>query len=104
MHLEVDGPEASRVFSLERTCQANEMHAHTYNHVIRVLNGSVRVFMGHGDSLCDYQGGQEVNIDAGGEHRVKALEDGTRYACVFLHRDFDGAVIQEYNGHLGAYA
>jgi quercetin dioxygenase-like cupin family protein len=105
------GPVAYRAFSLPRECDANQGHAHNYDHITIVQAGAVKVFWRPaGDEAGPereskvFRAGEFFLVRAEVEHRIKALAPDTRYACVFTHRDFDeGAVVQEYNGHPDAY-
>lgn len=106
--MEILGPVVLHKFTLEKTCQVNKGHAHQYDHVTFVQAGSLKVFY---RLASDPVGSpeRESRVFAVGEffltkanvyHTIKALEDGTRYVCVFTHRDFkDGSVVQEYNGN-----
>lgn len=106
--LTILGPIAHRDFTLAKTCHENQGHAHHYDHVTFVQAGSVKVFWRKPGETVEresgpFKTGEFFLVKAEVSHRLKALEDGTRYACVFTHRDFDGSVVQEYNGHLDAY-
>lgn len=108
MDVQVLGPVAVRPFSLAKTCHENQGHTHHYDHVTFVQAGSLKVFWRKPGEAEEHESrpfkvGEFFVVKAEVAHRVKALEDGTRYACVFTHRDFDGAVVQEHNGHLEAY-
>lgn len=104
--LTLDGPRAVRTFTLARECDEDRGHTHRYDHVTRVVQGSVRVFYGDGTVEThheDYRAGEFFTVKAEVHHRIKALEADTVYACEFSHRDFDGLVTQEYQGHASAY-
>lgn len=107
---EVLGPLALRHFSLEKPCQENQGHTHNYDHVTFVLSGAVRVFYckpGESEETSkDFRHNDEQSyflVLAGVEHRIKALEPNTRYACVYAHFDHEGVAVQEYVGAEAAY-
>ncbi len=108
MSVEVLGPVALRSFTLAETCHENQGHVHNYDHVTFVQAGALKVFWRKpGEAVeresREFKAGEFFLVKAEVAHRIKATAPGTRYACVFTHRDFDGAVVQEYNGHLDAY-
>lgn len=102
------GPLALREFDLPAACQESHGHAHNYDHVTFVQAGAIRVYYrrpgeDHEHESIVFRAGEFALILANVEHRIKALEPGTKYACVFPHRDADGLVVQEYQGHDEAY-
>jgi quercetin dioxygenase-like cupin family protein len=106
---ELIGPLEIRRFHLARICDAHEGHEHNYDHDTIVISGRVRVFYAKGtdgqsapSESQDFGPGDVVFIAARVAHTVKALENDTRYLCVFSHRDFDGRVSQEYVGNAEA--
>lgn len=109
-NLQVIGPIGIREYTLGKKCEINEGHEHNYDHTTIVINGGIKVTYSYeqdgktveGESGEFYQG-QAVCIKAGVKHAVKALSDNTKYMCVFSHRDFDGVVVEDYNGNLEAH-
>lgn len=102
------GPIAYRTFTLKGVCSENQGHTHNYDHITFVQAGAMKVFWrkpgGEEKESRVFKAGEFFLVKAEIFHRLKAMEDGTRYACLFTHRDFDGSVVQEYNGNLHAYA
>lgn len=102
------GPVAYRKFELPRECDENQGHTHNNDHITIVQAGSLVVYWRAPGEAAEresraFRCGDFFLVKAAVEHRLKALEPGTRYACVFTHRGFDGAVVQEYNGNASAY-
>src|SRR5260221_220182 len=42
----------------------------------------------------EFNKGSSVLIDAGVRHRFTALEDGSRYGCIYAHRTAQGDIVQ----------
>lgn len=108
MTVEVLGPVAYRPFELDRVCQESIGHTHNYDHVTFVQSGALKVYYrrpGEDEERESrvFRVGEFFLVKAEVLHRIKAVEPNTRYACVFTHRDFEGQVIQEYNGNEAAY-
>ena len=106
--LTILGPVAMRSFTLARKCEESHGHAHNYDHVTFVQSGAVQVFYRLGPDMPEkesreFKAGDFFLVKAEVYHRIKATQPDTRYACVFTHRDFDGAIVQEYNGNDPAY-
>ncbi len=102
------GPVAHRQFELAQACHENQGHTHNYDHVTFVQAGSLKVFWRKPGEAAEkesrvFKTGDFFLVKADTEHRIKAVEAGTRYACVFTHRDAAGMVVQEYEGHDAAY-
>jgi quercetin dioxygenase-like cupin family protein len=104
------GPVAYRLFTLARTCDENVGHTHHFDHITVVQAGGVILFKKKPGKTAEkesgpYKPGDFFLVLAGEEHRLKATQPNTRYACLFTHRDFDDAVVQEYgpNCNLNAY-
>lgn len=102
------GPVAYRPFNLPEECQENAGHLHHYDHITVVQAGALKVFWRKDGEDVEresrvYHPGEFFLVKADTYHRIKATKPGTRYACVFTHRDHDGLVVQEYEGHLEAY-
>lgn len=75
-------------------------HKHAWAHDTFVLSGGLR-FVGRGGEREEKyiekwatDATPWVLIEAGREHMAEALEDGTRYVCVFAVRNIDGHVIE----------
>lgn len=66
-------------------------HVHKFDHVTLLLAGSARVRLG-AEYVDLLEPGAEVNVPAGVEHQVTALEDGTTYFCLYAHRDAEGKI------------
>lgn len=105
----IDGPVAAREFVLEHKCQEGVGHTHNYDHITFIQAGAVRVYTRlPGEETWQVLGrfkcGEFFTTAKHLEHKLKAEEPGTRYACVFVHRDFGSAeVVSEYNGNSEAY-
>ncbi len=98
------GPVAYREFQLEQVCNENQGHQHNYDHITVVRRGSLKVFWGEPEKESRvFRAGDFFLVRANIAHRIKAMEPDTKYACVFTHRDHEGQVVQEYEGHLEAY-
>jgi quercetin dioxygenase-like cupin family protein len=65
-------------------------HRHHFDHISLLLTGSVNLLV-DGVSTT-YTAPAEVFVPKEKEHRVIALEDGTRWWCVFAVRDEEGEV------------
>lgn len=104
----VMGPLTFRDMNLGGPCQQHSGHTHNYDHITFVQRGKVKVFTkpaldGEESEYGTYQAGDFILIKKDVYHRIKALEEGTRYACVYAHRDADGLVAEEYGGFDNAY-
>ena len=100
------GPFQIREFTLAKECEASEGHQHHYDHVTVGIAGRVQVTAKwkEGDQWIEdaprvFLPGQFFNVKAEVFHTLKALDAGTKYVCMFSHRDFDGQIVQEYNGN-----
>jgi len=71
-------------------------HAHNFDHTSFVMSGSVRVKKDGAEQICAAPAW--LLIEAGVEHEIEALEDGTVFWCVFAHRNQQGDVVQEFTG------
>ncbi len=109
MSVTVLGPVACRSFELKKKCEENQGHRHNYDHVTFVQAGSLKVFWKTAPDDPEnesrvFKVGEFFLVKKDVYHRIKAMKPGTRYVCVFTHRDFGGeTVVQEYNGYLDAY-
>lgn len=112
MHVnaEVAGPVYLRCFHLAEICHVSEGHQHHYDHLTLVVRGGIRVtykYLKDGQIVegetTDFGPGEHLTIKAEVFHTIKALAPDTVYVCIFSHRDFDGAVVQEYGGNTRAY-
>lgn len=110
LDLAIVGPLGIRRFELDKKCETNEGHKHNYDHTTIVIRGGIKVIYSYekdgklieGES-AEFRQGQAIAIKKDVLHTIKALEDNTQYVCVFSHRDFDGQIIENYNGHSQAY-
>jgi quercetin dioxygenase-like cupin family protein len=64
---------------------ANQGHAHTYDHVTLLAHGSVRVVVD--GKASEFRAPQMIYIQEGKVHHIEALEDGTIAYCVHALRD-----------------
>jgi quercetin dioxygenase-like cupin family protein len=103
------GPVGIRRFTLGAACQEHRGHTHNYDHVTVVERGSVRVFTREAEGGPEkewpkvYRAGQWFVVKRDLYHRIKALEPGTAYSCMYWHRDHDGLVVETYEGNDAAY-
>lgn len=103
MELDLVGPLGIRTFELDKVCDVHVGHQHNYDHTTIVISGRVSI-LANGRELGTFGPGEAVAIMANTHHTLKAIEAGTKYLCVFSHRDFGGIVTQEYVGNPDAYA
>lgn len=113
---DVCGPLAIRSFVVEKKCQSGETHTHNYPHVTVVNSGGVVIEWEtlHKDGEVEHSGvtGEiwatdiinYIHVPANARHKIKVLDDNTRYSCFFSHRDADGIVVQDYNERKESYA
>ena len=59
------------------------MHGHAYSHAIMCNAGSCLVTLENGKSIVMTKSTIPVNLPAGIQHEIKALEDGTVFVNVF---------------------
>lgn len=59
------------------------MHGHEYSHAVMCNSGSCLVSLENGKSLVMDKNTQPVNLLAGIQHEIEALEDGTVFVNVF---------------------
>lgn len=81
-------------------------HAHNFDHVTVVFEGSihVRATLPSGDIIeRNFVKGSEFLVKAEVEHEITALEDNTLFKCYYAHRTPQGDIVQEYNGWTDAY-
>lgn len=79
-------------------------HTHNFDHVSYVTAGAVTVKAG--DVTRTIRATDDKNwllIRAGVKHEITALEDGTKFDCVYSHRTPQGDVVEEYTGWDAAY-
>jgi quercetin dioxygenase-like cupin family protein len=87
-----------------------EGHKHNFDHLTIVTRGSVRIKAKKPDGSTpqlDVKSTEYwplINIEAGVEHEITALEDDSAFICVYAHRNPQGEVVQEYNKWDEAYA
>jgi hypothetical protein len=111
--IETLGPLGMRSFVMESKCVVHTGHYHNHDHVTFVDAGAIQVYWKLKEedeeqvSRIFKAGNHKTNkvlIKAKVIHRIKAVEPGTIYSCVFTHRDFaNGGPVQEYNGNPAAY-
>jgi quercetin dioxygenase-like cupin family protein len=81
-------------------------HRHKFPHPTICHSGALRLELlsdvdGSVESFVDLRSGDLLpihDVPAGREHRLIALEDNTRYMCLHLYHDKDGAVVSEATG------
>ena len=98
----VVGPIGIRTIILERVCESFRGHAHHYDHTTMAVIGRISVQIGTGEPV-ELGPGETIVVAAEAVHTVKALTDGAKYVCIFSHRDFDGQIVQTYQGNPYAY-
>lgn len=95
---------------LEKAGDKIEGHAHNFDHVSMVVQGAVRIIAKMPDGTSrevvktaagPFQN-RVVNIRAGVEHEITALEDGTEFLCIYSHRNAQGEPVQKSDGWEGA--
>jgi quercetin dioxygenase-like cupin family protein len=59
------------------------MHGHEYSHATMCNAGSCKVSLENGKSLVMTKDTQPVNLPAGVQHEIEALENGTVFVNVF---------------------
>lgn len=59
------------------------MHGHAYSHAIMCNSGSCLVTLNNGKSIVMTKNTIPVNLPAGIQHEIEALEDGTVFVNVF---------------------
>ncbi len=105
--LSIVGPVGIREMTLPAVCEAHEGHTHNYDHATIVISGRVKVQYvlpgGTEGESREFGPGEAIAIKANVKHTLKALEENTKYLCVFSHRNFNGLVTQEYTGNQAAY-
>lgn len=86
-------------------------HQHYFDHTTFVVKGSVHVAaVSHLNcrnaerKTKDFTAGQHFLVKANWHHFIKALEDDTRFVCIYSHRTPQGEVVQEYDGWIQAHA
>lgn len=67
-------------------------HEHTYDHVLQVLVGSLKVYNGSDDPVI-VRAGDLFDVPAGVAHGMIALEPGTVAQCIHILRQADGSVV-----------
>lgn len=79
-------------------------HAHAFDHVSYVTAGAATVkTAGAERTIRATDDRNYILIRAGVTHAITALEDGTKFDCVYSHRTPQGDVSFEYTGWDGAY-
>lgn len=88
-----------------------EGHTHTFDHVTFVTAGSFEVTRKNLDGSVEtatvIAGMPPILIKAECEHTLVALEDNSKYYCIYAHRvpqaDGTDVVVQSYSGWENAY-
>ena len=81
-------------------------HSHNFDHCTMCMRGAIRVKRkdtgrtvvlraASGDSLVRRSA---LLIEAGVEHEIEFLEDGSVFWCVYSHRNPQGEIVQTYTG------
>lgn len=91
---------------LERKGDVIHGHAHNFDHVTMVVQGSVEIEAllpdGSTRKVIKRAAGpfqdRVVNIRAGVKHEITALEDGSEFLCIYSHRDPQGESVQKFCG------
>lgn len=97
---------------LQEKGHGTDSHKHNFDHVTICTLGSYRV-----EAVVDGEkvtteiyaprpGKPSMNmllIKAGIEHKLTALEDNSKYECLYLHRDARGELVENYTGWPKAY-
>lgn len=88
---------------LEKAGDTVDGHAHNFDHVTMVVQGSVRIKtrMPRREIVKKAAGpfqDRVVLIRAGLEHEITALEDGTEFLCIYSHRNAQGEAVQRFDG------
>ena len=76
--------------------QIIEGHKHNFDHTSLVLSGAIRLTKNGETTEC--RAPSWVLIEAGVEHQIEVLEEGTVFWCVYAHRNPQGEIVQEYTG------
>lgn len=58
------------------------MHSHSYSHATTCMSGSCK-YTQNGKELIADKNTKPINLIAGGEHEIEALEDGTVFVNIF---------------------
>lgn len=64
------------------------MHGHEYSHVTMCNAGSCKVSLENGKNIVMTKNTQPINLLAGIQHEIKALEDGTVFVNVFAENKY----------------
>lgn len=80
-------------------------HTHTFDHVTFVAKGAIGVSVEIDGQTVQrrVKAGSGVLIKADREHTIIALQDDTRFVCIYAHRDAQGEVQQKFTGFEKAY-
>lgn len=100
-----------RAFSFEKAGQKCEIHEHNFGHVVDCKRGTLIIRLLNGDGTVQKEItkkagtmlGSFLSVPAKTLHQLEAGEDGTVYHCLFPHRNFDGEIVEEYDGWEPAY-
>lgn len=103
-----------RLHGLAKVGDVHAGHTHPHDHVTLLLSGAVRIAWHYDDEVWakidqtgrvrsgvkEYSakdGPVGVPVKAECCHEITALEDGTRFMCLFALRDVDGSVVDYYD-------
>ena len=110
MHLQVKGDIGFRAFKLEAVCEIGDIHTHNYDHVTRCTKGEIDVIELDANGtpqapirLVAGTPNDHATVLAASRHQIKAVTVPCEYQCEFQHRDWNGTIIQKYNGNPKAY-
>lgn len=69
---------------------------HKFDHTSLVLSGSFRIKTDKMEGI--FKAFSWVLIEAGMQHEIECLEDGSTFWCVYSHRNAQGDIVQESTG------
>lgn len=77
-------------------------HTHNFDHTTFVVSGSIHVrgYKGTEEKVQDFRAGEHFLVLKDWTHEITALEDETRFYCIYAHRSPQGEVVQESTGWL----
>jgi len=81
----------------------HEGHAHNFDHITLVAQGSVRCEVA-GSEPKDFKAPTFIVINKDRWHKFTALEDNTSFFCVFALRDDEGKISDIYSGDNSPYS
>lgn len=81
-------------------------HKHNFDHTTFVVAGKVHVRGETPDGRVieqDFEAGEHFLVKKDVHHTITALVDGTRFTCIYSHRNGQGDVVQTFEGWTSAY-